>query len=149
MRGHNAVGNTITVYYTKTDGGSEEPWTVSMRPRAANESSAAYLRSAVLYAATQAVAGPPADVGALRFPTGTHVLSADVTGSTAQINLSGEVDHEMGGVIGESGAFKALVWTLTSLPGIDSVAVRVEGAQLATLPGGHLEIDEPLHRSDW
>ncbi len=37
---------------------------------------------------------------------------------------------------GETGEFKALVWTLTALPGVDRVAVRVQGRQLQTLPGG-------------
>ena len=49
----------------------------------------------------------------------------------------------------EGGEFKALVWTLTSLPGIDAVAVTVAGKKIATLPGGSFELDEPLRRSDW
>lgn len=143
------VGDRITVYYTKLDGGSEVPWTVSMRPQQPNESAAEHLQNAVLYAATQAVAGPPSDVQALRFPAGTHVLGASVNDSTATVDLSGEVKNQNAGVLGESGEFKALVWTLTALPGISQVAVRVQGQTLSTLPGGHLEIDEPLRRSDW
>ena len=143
------IGDHITVYYTKTDGASEIPWTVSMRPQESGESAAEHLRNTVLYAATQAVAGPPSTVPAIRFPAGTHVLSADVNESTATVDLSGEVKNLSSGVLGESGAFKALVWTLTAIPGIDRVAVRVEGQTLSTLPGGHLELDEPLRRSDW
>lgn len=143
------VGDRITVYYTKTDGGSEVPWTVSMRPQQSGESAAEHLRNTALYAATQAVAGPPTTISAIRFPTGTHVLSADVNDSTATVDLSGEVKNQSSGVLGESGAFKALVWTLTALPGIDRVAIRVQGQTLSTLPGGHLELDEPLRRSDW
>ncbi len=143
------VGEHITVYYTKPDGSSEIPWTVSMRPREAGESAAEHLRNAVLYAATQAVAGPPSTVPSVRFPTGTHVVSADVNDSTATVDLSSEVKNQTGGVLDESGAFKSLVWTLTALPGIDRVAVRVQGQTLSTLPGGHLELDEPLRRSDW
>ena len=143
------MGDRITVYYTKLDGGSEVPWTVSMRPQEPNESAAEHLQNAVLYAATQAVAGPPSDVQALRFPAGTHVLGASVNDSTATVDLSGEVKNQSAGVLGESGEFKSLVWTLTALPGISQVAVRVQGQTLSTLPGGHLEIDEPLRRSDW
>jgi len=143
------VGDRVTVYYTKLDGASEVPWTVSMRPQEANESAAEHLQNAVLYAATQAVAGPPSDVQALRFPVGTHVLGASVNDSTATVDLSGEVKNQSAGVLGESGQFKSLVWTLTALPGISQVAVRVQGQTLSTLPGGHLEIDEPLRRSDW
>ncbi len=143
------IGDHITVYYTKPDGTSEVPWTVSMRPQQSGESAAEHLRNTVLYAATQAVAGPPSTVSAIRFPAGTHVLAADVNDSTATVDLSIEVKNQSGGVLGESGAFKSLVWTLTALPGIDRVAVRVQGQTLSTLPGGHLELDEPLRRSDW
>ena len=143
------IGDHITVYYTKVDGTTEVPWTVSMRPQQAGESVSEHLHNTVLYAATQAVAGPPTTISAVRFPTGTHVLSADVNESTATVDLSGEVKNQTSGVFGESGAFKALVWTLTALPGIDRVAVRVQGQTLSTLPGGHLELDEPLRRSDW
>jgi spore germination protein GerM len=147
--GRSPVGDRVTVYYTKTDGASEVPWTVSMRPQQPGESAAEHLRNTVLYAATQAVAGPPTTVAAIRFPTGTHVLSADVNDSTATVDLSNEVANQPSGVLGESGEFKALVWTLTALPGIDRVAIRVQGQTLSTLPGGHLELDEPLRRSDW
>jgi spore germination protein GerM len=139
----------ITIYYTKLDGGSEIPWTVSMRPQQPGESGAEHRRNTVLYAATQAVAGPPSDVSALRFPAGTHVLSASVNDSTAVVDLSGEVKNENAGVLGESGEFKSLVWTLTALPGIQEVAIRVQGQTLDTLPGGHLDLSSPLRRSDW
>lgn len=149
-RGHQgAAGSQITVYYTKLDGGSEEPWTVSMRAQQPGESDAEHMRNTVLYAATQAIAGPPSTVSAIRFPAGTHVLSASVNDSTATVDLSSEVKNVAGGVLGESGAFKSLVWTLTALPGINQVAIRVQGQTLSTLPGGHFELDEPLRRSDW
>lgn len=144
-----AIGGHVTVYYTKQDGSSEIAWTVSMRPQQPGESAAEHLNNAARYVAAQAVAGPPSDVSALRFPAGTRVRSASVTGSTANVDLSSEVANQTSGVAGEAGAFKALVWTLTALPGVRSVAITVEGQKLATLPGGHLEIDEPLRRSDF
>lgn len=144
-----SLGNHITVYYTKIDGTSEIPWQVTIRPPERGESAAAYEQYAVTYAATQAIAGPPSSVQAVRFPPGTHVLSANVTGSTATINLSKEVENQVGGTFGENGEFKSLVWSVTSLPGIEAVAVRIDGKRLDTLPGGHLELDQPLHRSDW
>lgn len=143
------IGDHITVYYTKTDGTTEVPWTVSMRPQQSGESSSEHLRNTVLYAATQTIAGPPSTVSAVRFPPGTHVLSVNVNDSTAVVDLSGEVKTLATGVFSESGAFKSLVWTLTALPGISQVAIRVQGQTLSTLPGGHFEIDEPLRRSDW
>lgn len=137
------------MYYTKDDGSSEVPWTVSVRPRAPKESDSQRADDIALYAATQAVAGPSSDVHAIRFPAGTHVLSANVTGTTANVDLSGEVKNTESGVGGESAEFKALTWTMTALPGVDSVAVTVEGQHVKTLPGGHLELDEPLRRSDF
>lgn len=139
----------ITVYYTKDDGSTEIPWSVTMRPRNSNDTAAQYANSTAFYAATQAVAGPESGKPAIRFPAGTHVLGATVDGTTAMVNLSAEVAHQDGDISGETGEFKALVWTLTALPGIDRVAVRVQGQQLKTLPGGHLELDEPLRRSDF
>ena len=56
---------------------------VSMRPRQPDESAAEHLHNTVLYAAVQAVAGPPNDVQAIRFPPGTRVLGVSVDGSTA------------------------------------------------------------------
>lgn len=137
------------MYYTKVDGQSEIPWTISARPQQPGESAAAHLQYLALYAASQAVAGPPPDVSAIRFPAGTSVLSASVDGTTAVIDLSSEVNHPGAGSLNESGEFKSLVWTLTALPGIDRVAVRVAGRKVATLNGGSFELDEPLRRSDW
>jgi N-acetylmuramoyl-L-alanine amidase len=137
-----SAGDHITVFYTKDDGTTEVPWTVSIRPGAG-------LQTTLSYAATQAVIGPPAGVSAVRFPPGTRVLSSSVNDSTATVDLSNEVKNQTGDVMGESASFKSLVWTLTALPGIDAVAVRVGGQTVHTLPGGHLELDEPLRRSDW
>jgi spore germination protein GerM len=38
---------------------------------------------------------------------------------------------------------------MTGVPGIHAVQVKIEGQTLPTLPGGHLELDQPLQRSDW
>jgi spore germination protein GerM len=145
---HRTAAGGITVYYTKVDGASEIPWTISVRPPNAGESGAGYTQYLAFYAASQAVAGPPQSLTAVRFPAGTHVLSATVDGTTATVDLSADVNRS-GGALNESGEFKSLVWTLTSLPGIDRVAVRVAGNKIATLPGGNFELDEPLRRSDW
>ncbi len=140
--------NTLTIDYMKADG-KLASWIVSMRPPMPGESAADTLHDRVLYAAVQGVAGPPADVHAVRFPPGTHVLSATVSGSMATIDLSSEVTGGMGGSFTENGEFEALVFTLTDIPGINSVQVLVDGRKVETLPGGHLELDTPLTRSDW
>lgn len=148
LSSHRASPGEVTVYYSKVDGQSEIPWTISMRKQQSGESAAAYAQYVALYAASQAVAGPPSDVTAIRFPAGTRVLSVRVDGTTATVDLSPEVNHPSG-ALNEGGEFKALIWTLTALPGIDSVAVRVAGSKVATLNGGSFELDEPLRRSDW
>ncbi|HEY1653540.1 MAG TPA: GerMN domain-containing protein [Candidatus Tumulicola sp.] len=143
------VGSAVTVYYTKLDGTTLGNLSVSLRPPLPGESAAEHLRNAVLYAAVQAVAGPPSDVQAIRFPLGTRVTGATVNGSTAVVDLSADVDRQAGGTFGENGEFKGLVYTVTGIPGIDALKVTVGGQTLPTLPGGHLELDQPLHRSDF
>lgn len=143
------IGSTLTVYYTKLDGTSLGTFGVSLRPPQPGEGAAEHVRNAVLYAAVQAVAGPPSDVSAIRFPPGTRVVTAAVAGSTATVDLSNDVERQAGGTFGENGEFKALVYTITSVPGIDALKVTVGGATLPTLPGGHLELDQPLRRSDF
>jgi spore germination protein GerM len=139
---HSNEPTAVTVYYTKTDGATVVPWSVSLGPARDRDSVA-------FYAAVQAVAGPPAGVDAVRFPPGTTVLSTHVDGATADIDLSKDVGNHVEGSFDEAAEFKALVYTLTALPGISSVRVRVAGETLATLPGGHLELDEPLSRQSF
>jgi spore germination protein GerM len=134
--------DTIAAFYMKSDGTTLVPWRVSLGP-------ARDRRSVAFYAAVQAVAGPPAGVDAVRFPSGTHVLSAEVDGGNVGVDLSREVGVGVEGSFDESGEFKALVYTLTALPGVSSVSVRVAGERVATLPGGHLELDEPLTRQSF
>jgi spore germination protein GerM len=140
--GNNAPSGSVTVYYTKFDGQTEVPYTVTLGP-------AHDLRSVAFYAATQAVAGPPPNIDAIRFPAGTHVRAVDLNGATAVVDLSQDVKNTGGGSLDEGGMFKSLVWTLTALHGVEAVSIRVEGSRVATLPGGHLELDEPLSRSSW
>ncbi len=135
--------STITVYYVKGDGTTLVAWPVTLGP-ARDRASVAF------YVATQCVAGPPAGTDAVRFPAGTLVRHVDVVGSTADVDLSKDVASSAEGGFAESAEFKALVWTLTqpSLH-VTAVTVRVDGARVATLPGGHLELDEPLSRSSF
>lgn len=142
-------GETIAVYYTKLDGQSLGEVRVSMRPRLSGESGDEHLRNTVRYAAVQAIAGPPGDVKAIRFPPGTRVQDVAVVDSTATVDLSKDVEQQAGGSFGENGEFKALVYTITGIRGIDALQITIDGARLETLPGGHLELDQPLHRSDF
>ncbi|HVA27154.1 MAG TPA: GerMN domain-containing protein [Candidatus Baltobacteraceae bacterium] len=147
-RGTVATQN-LTIYYAKADGSTLGTWSVSVRPRAPGESDAEHLHNVALYAAVQAIAGPPSEVSAVRFPSATHVLNVTVLGSTATVDLSGDVASSAGGSYEENGEFKGLVYTLTGIPSINAVQILVAGRKVETLPGGHLELDQPLHRSDW
>jgi spore germination protein GerM len=135
-------GNAVAVYYTKTDGRTLGRWNVSL-------GTARDLASVAFYATVQALAGPPPDIEAVRFPPGTIARTVRVNGSTATVDLGGAIASEQSGSFAEDGEFKALVWTLTALPGISAVQVRLDGARVPTLPGGHLELDEPLTRQSW
>ncbi|TAM58676.1 hypothetical protein EPN52_10520 [bacterium] len=136
-------GSQITVYYVRASDEGVVPWPVSLGP-------ARDLKSIAFYAATQCVAGPPSTIGdAVRFPQGTRVLSVTVARGLATVDLSKDVERLAGGSLQESAEFKALTWTMTALPQISSLQVLVGGRRLPTLPGGHLEIDEPLSRSSW
>lgn len=143
------AGETLTVYYTKLDGTTLGHLSVSLRPRQRGESPSEHLRNEVLYSAVEAVTGPPSQVQAIRFPVGTRVLDSSVNGSIATVDLSKEVERQPGGSFAENGEFKALVYTITGIRGIDAVQVNVAGETLPTLPGGHLELDTALHRNDW
>jgi spore germination protein GerM len=142
-------GTSLTVYYTKLDGSTLGTWDVSVRAPAAGESSAEALHDLVTYAAVQAVAGPPAQTDAVRFPPGTRVRNVALNDTTALVDLSKEVGSGSGGSFEENGEFKGLVYTLTGIPSINAVQITIEGRTVETLPGGHLELDAPLRRSDW
>jgi spore germination protein GerM len=137
-----ATSDRLTVYYCKLDGQTLAAWPVQA-------GSARDIKSLAFLAATHAVAGPPGGTPAVRFPQGTIVRGVSVLESTAVVDLGGAIASNPGGSFAESAEFKALVWTLTALPGITSVRVRIDGTRVATLPGGHLELDEPLTRSSW
>jgi len=140
---HPPAAGTVAVYYCKLDGETLAKWVVSLNPNANDSGSAAF------YAAAQAVAGPPAGTAAIRFPTGTVVRSVHLDGQSASVDLGGAIRSRQSGSFAESGEFKALVWTLTSLPGISAVQVKIDGIRVPTLPGGHFELDGPLTRQSW
>lgn len=143
------AGDHLTVYYSKLEGNDLGTWTVSTRSSQPGESAAEHVHNTALYAAVQAVAGPPSDVAAIRFPAGTHVLNVNVTGDVATVDLSKDVEAANAGSFTENGEFKGLVYTLTGITSVNAVQITIEGRKVETLPGGHLELDTPLRRSDW
>jgi len=141
-------GPMMTVYYTKIDGTTMGTWQVTTRVPSSSEDAAARLHDLLTYAAVQSVAGPPSEVDAVRFPPGTHVRSVSISGTTATVDLSSDVDSAASS-FQENGEFKGLVYTLTGISPVNAVQITIEGRMVETLPGGHLELDAPLHRSDW
>lgn len=99
------------------------------------------------YALNQLLAGPSVGRDSLvLFPSGTQA-TVNIDGSVATVNLSGPIARSFqSGAGDEAGLFKSLTYTMTSLPGITSVQVLVDGNKRAALPGGHFELDEPLTR---
>jgi spore germination protein GerM len=136
------AADTITVYYSEIDGATLVPWKVSLGPDRSRKSVAAY-------ALAQVLVGPPSQVEAIRFPAGTVTRGVTLDGSTLVADLGGTIAGSVGGSFAEAGEFKALVWTMTALPDIKAVQIEIDGRKVATLPGGHLELDQPLARSNF
>ena len=99
------------------------------------------------YALNQLIAGPSVGRDSLvLFPTGTQG-SVTTDDDMATVNLTGPIARSFqGGAGDEAGLFKSLTYTMTSLPGVKSVQVLVDGRKQAALPGGHFELDDPLTR---
>jgi spore germination protein GerM len=130
----------ITVYYCKA--GSDT--LIALHYTAASRLEGAALAQ---YVVSQLVAGPPEPNSALLvFPPDTRARAAE-QGGIVDVDLSGSITKRYSGGAGdEAGLFKALTFTLTELPGVTGVQVRLNGRVEAALPGGHLELDEPLTR---
>ena len=63
-----------------------------------------------------------------------------VNGSTATVDLSKEVEQQAGGSFGENGEFKALVYTMTGIRGIDAVQITVDGSAWRRCQGDILNL---------
>lgn len=139
-RGQVSQPNAVTLYFCKAGSEALVPVRYTVSPA---------LRGAELagYVVNQLLAGPTPQQGpVVLFPTGTRA-TVTVGGNAATVDFDGAVASGLpGGTSDEVAMFKSLTYSLTGLQGIDSVQVLVRGSKRATLPGGHLEIDEPLTR---
>ena len=130
----------VTVYYCRAGTGVlvSVPYTVDAK-----------LQGAALdnFLVSQVIAGPSGGREALAlFPADT-TATVTKSGQTDVVDLRGSLDKRYpGGTTDEIGMFKSLVYTLTAQPNVKDVQVKVDGQTLAALPGGHLELDEPLTR---
>lgn len=136
-----SAGRQITVYYSKA--GSDS--LIAMHYSAGSNLAGSALAQ---YVASELVAGPQDATmsSIIVFPPDTRVHAIQ-NGATVDIDLSGGITkHYAGGAGDEAGLFKSLTYTMTELPGVTAVQVSLNGQVEAALPGGHLELDEPLTR---
>ena len=134
------AGRQITVYYSKA--GSDS--LVAVHYSAGGDLNGSALAQ---YVASQLVAGPPdASATLIVFPPDTRVHAIQ-NGATVDLDFTGSITkHFAGGAGDEAGLFKSLTYTMTELPGVTAVQISLNGQVEAALPGGHLELDEPLTR---
>lgn len=87
----------------------------------------------------------PLPAGCARpLPAGVRLLGIEVSVGVARVDFSRElVANFRGGSDNEGAAVYAIVNTLTSLRGIEQVAILVEGRRIDSI-GGHLLINGPL-----
>ena len=84
-------------------------------------------------AVSELLTGTPRYLGDERpFPDGTRLLDLRLAGGTATVDLS---RHALGAASPEGYAVQTLVWTLTRLPSVKGVVLRVEGRSDGSLDG--------------
>ena len=81
-------------------------------------------------------------------PEGTQGLGGAVEDGVATVNLSGEFD-DGGGSFGMFARLAQVVYTLTRLPSIDSVAFEIEGEPVTVFSSEGIELDDPQQRDDY
>jgi spore germination protein GerM len=130
----------ITVYYCKNGTEALVPLHYAADPKQSADRLAGF-------AVNQLLAGPgPLANAVVLFPPGTHA-TVSVTGETATVNLTGSIASGLhAGATDEVALFKSLTYTVTNLPDIKNVQVLIAGQKVAALPGGHLDLSEPLDR---
>lgn len=93
------------------------------------------------------IEGPPAGTGLFcSIPKTTRVLGLDMAGDLATVNFSADILQANVGASTEGLLLASIADTLTQFPGIERVAILVEGKPAGSL-GGHIEITEPLRRN--
>ncbi len=130
----------VTIYYSKAGSGA----LVAFHYSAAKGLQGA---ARVQYAVTQLLAGPvDPDPDLLNFPPDTRA-KVSLKNSIADVDLSGSITRRYSsGDSDEAGLFKSLTYTATDIPGVTAVQIRLNGLIAPSLPGGPLELDEPLTR---
>jgi len=118
----------VTVYYLRTLGAEHY-----LAPEEHAVPSARSLDGMAGAAVTELLSGRPRCPASERpFPGGTRLLDLRVTDGTADVNLSRQA---LGAASADGYALQALVWTVTQLPRVKRVVVRVEGRSSGSLDG--------------
>ena len=100
------------------------------------------------------LAGPTPEEGAgipsisTAIPEGTRFLGGSVEDGVATVDLSGVFD-DGGGSFGMFARLAQVVYTLTRLPSIDSVAFEIEGEPVSIFSSEGIELDGPQQRDDY
>lgn len=94
------------------------------------------------------LAAEPIDKSLMRImPVSTKLISLKIQDGVAYANFSSNLRRFGGGSANEILLVAEIVNTLTEFPEIKSVQILIEGKKAETL-GGHLDISEPLSRSE-
>jgi spore germination protein GerM len=130
----------ITVYFCRAGTDTLVPSPFSANPALQGEKLEAALVG-------QLIAGPAdSQDSVVLFPAGTQA-TVSAAGDVVTVNFTGELAKKFhGGASDEVALFKSLTYTVTSVPGMTSVQILIDGRKRPTLPGGEFEIDEPLTR---
>jgi len=94
----------------------------------------------------QLLGGPEDPHLSRTFPEDVQMISVELEGSVAYVNLSSEVES-IAGSAGQAMAMRSLLFTLTELDEVDRVQPLVEGKQSLVFEG-HGVIEEPLERGE-
>ncbi|GAB2694758.1 GerMN domain-containing protein [Paenibacillus thermoaerophilus] len=78
-------------------------------------------------------------------PAGTKIISLDIKDKSAVVDLSKEFAKY--DAKDERRIMEAITWTLTSLPSVESVQLRINGQALKEMPVAKTPLDEPLTRA--
>jgi spore germination protein GerM len=149
-----STGTTATATATTpTDGATATaPGEVTVYFSDAEGRLAAETREATpdLLGAMEALAAGPEDSDLIpALPAGTQVLSAEVDGTVARVDLSAEFEtgYPPGGAAAELATVGPIVHTAAEIPGVESVAITVEGR--VPMPSGtQLDFSTPLTPED-
>ena len=81
-------------------------------------------------------------------PPGTRAINYKTNGGTAIITFNRRLEDYGGGSSRVEGMIGQIVYTITEVPGIKKVWIKMEGEKELVLGGEGLVIDRPLSRED-